>query len=574
MRVGFNAVSRDTLTSMKFILKMFDRVLRERHEVVPFPDDYYETSPLQRRKMAEDLVRACDVILAPADPSLLHARETLNAPVAMCVMVLGHLPRGYFNVQGMVHQLRASDVLVANSRPDAAIARLLFENATVRVVPFAYDETRFYPPSDEEGASMRSRLAIPSRAPVVLYAGRCTVEKNVHTVLKVFAAVRAAVPDAHLVLAGPVEDSPFMQFGVYPLQLSDGVYRMIRRLGLSGRVHMPGPLRADDLRAAYGAADVVMNLTLNTDENFGLGQVEAMACGKPIVATRWGGLQDSIVHGETGYHVSTMLTGNGVRANWWEAANRVVQLLRDPERRAAFGARATEVAAARYSPPRMGQVLTEVLEDALFARRRVRELLRVTDFTRQLWATRWHNPHQPRPGRRGPEIYGFYRRLMTPYSGLTENTVPAGQPLAADQVVILANPVAWNPDGTLAVNDALFPCDVQVPSPLEDAVRAVLEALGREPVTTVGALADGAERPGDAREALAWMEEAGLVLRGDPRLDAIDPALAHEAGTTPVVSIHRVDFPADVVYVAPRPVEAEETADAADADAAAAAGAA
>ena len=36
-------------------------------------------------------------------------------------------------------------------------------------------------------------------------------------------------------------------------------------------------------------------------ESFGLGAVEAMACGRPVVATRVGGLADAVVHGRTGF---------------------------------------------------------------------------------------------------------------------------------------------------------------------------------------------------------------------------------------------------------------------------------
>lgn len=548
MRVGLYS-AKSELASVGHVMSVLNEVLGERHALVHFPDDYPDASPMRRRRMAEEIVRSCDVIVTPPDVTLQAVRSSVNTPVPLCLLMLGLLPRGGPGLQQSLTTLRASDVLVVNSRADVAIARAMFRNATVRLLPFPYREQAFYPPAPEDAAAMRVRLGIPSRAPLVLYAGRLTIEKNVHTVLKVFAIVRAAVPDAHLVLAGRTDDLAFREFGVYPLDLPAVIGRITRTLDLAGRVHHTGALRTDDLRALYGAADVALNLSLHHDENFGLGQVEAMACGTPVVGTRWGGLQDTIVHGETGYHAGTTATANGVKSNWWEAANRVVQLLRDPERRAAFGRRGTEIARERFSVARHAQLLEAILEDAVYGARRVREVLQGSDFARDLWERYPHHVEQLPPGRRGQEVYALYRRLITPYTGVAEGGIGADQPVSAEQVAFLANPVACNADGTLAVNDAQFPMDVHVPARLVPAVGAALDALGREPVTTVGALMQQMGGPEEAREALGWMLESGLVLRASPALDAVEPALAREAATTPLVSIRRVEHPADIVYV-------------------------
>lgn len=549
MRVGVNAAKKrnETLVSVAHVLSVLRDVLGRRHEVVPFPEDYFNVAPAQKRRMAEEILQSCDVVISPLDLTLPTVRTWTNSPVPLCMLMLGILPRGGIGLESTVNVMRGSDILVVNSRADVAIARTMFQNATVRLLPFAYGEDTFYPPSPEEATAMRVRLGIPSRAPLVLYAGRCTVEKSVHTVVKVFNLVREAVPDAHLALAGAMEEVAFREFGVYPLHIAGMLERMSRKLNIMDRVHYAGVLGADDLRAMYGAADVALNMSLHHDENFGLGQVEAMACGTPVVGTRWGGLQDTILHGETGYHVSTVVTGSGVKSSWWEAANRVVQLLGDPERRQALGRRGVEVARQRFSVARHAELLESILEDAVYGTRRVREVLRVSPFAQELWTTYRPAVDQVPPVRQAPEVYALYRKLITPYAGLAEGGVPTDQPLSAAQVVFLANPVAWNEDGTLAVHDAQFPMDVQVPEEVAPAVRALLDALAEAPVTTAGALMEGVDGAGPA---LAWMLEEGLVLRASPALDAVDPALARATATTAMVSIQRVEHPVDVVYVA------------------------
>ncbi|MBV9110663.1 MAG: glycosyltransferase [Gemmatimonadetes bacterium] len=550
MRVALNAARlAEGFASLDHVSAIFQELLGARCELVLFPDDYYTIPPTRRVKAAEELVRGCDVVLTQPDATLMATRARLNAPIPVCMLVLGSLPRGFFGLGGVVSAMRTSDVLVANCTADLAIAARLFENANARLLPFAYREEFFYPPPPEEAAALRNRLGLPSRAPLVLYSGRCTLEKNIHAVLKVFSVVLAAVPDAHLVLAGPVSDTPFYEFGVFPLDLPLVVQRMIGRLGLQKRVHHAGPLAPHDLRAAYGAADVVLNLTLNQDENFGLSPVEAMACGTPVVGTRWGGLQDTVAHGQAGFQVSTALTAHGVKSAWWEAANRVVELLRDPGRRAEMGRRGTEIARERFSPARHGDLLMEILEDAVQGSRRMREPLRVSAFTRDLWET-CRPAAEPTPlARRGDAAYALYRQLVAPYAGTADGGVAPGEPVSGEQVVFLVNPVTWNDDGTLAVNDPQFPFDVEIPSDLDDAVRAALDGLLQSPVTTAGTLMEAAPDPGVACRALAWMLEAGLLLRARPALDAIDPAAAREAALTPLVTIHRVREPADIVYL-------------------------
>jgi glycosyltransferase involved in cell wall biosynthesis len=67
-------------------------------------------------------------------------------------------------------------------------------------------------------------------------------------------------------------------------------------------------------------------------EEFGMAPLEAMASGVPVVAWREGGLQETVVDGETGYLVSDAVT----------LRQRVRLLLHDPARRHAFGAAARQ----------------------------------------------------------------------------------------------------------------------------------------------------------------------------------------------------------------------------------------
>jgi D-inositol-3-phosphate glycosyltransferase len=59
------------------------------------------------------------------------------------------------------------------------------------------------------------------------------------------------------------------------------------------------------LPSLYAACDVVVAPTDSPSETFGLTVAEAMAAGRPVVASDWDGYKELIVHGETGFKVRT-----------------------------------------------------------------------------------------------------------------------------------------------------------------------------------------------------------------------------------------------------------------------------
>jgi len=105
--------------------------------------------------------------------------------------------------------------------------------------------------------------------------------------------------------------------------------------------------------ACLAAADVVALPSLQ--EGLGVAALEAMAAGRPVVASRVGGLTEAVVHEETGLLVPP--------GDPTALATALVRLARDPGLRARLGAAGRARVLARYTAARMAEGTLACYED-------------------------------------------------------------------------------------------------------------------------------------------------------------------------------------------------------------------
>ncbi len=131
--------------------------------------------------------------------------------------------------------------------------------------------------------SFRERFGVP----LVLFVGRLVYYKGLTYLIEALKEVA----DAHLLIvgAGP---------------LHHDLENQIHLLGLQDRVKIIPPVSVDHLHALYEAADVFVLPSTEPSEAFGIVQVEAMVCGKPVITTNIGtGVTYVNQHGITGLTV-------------------------------------------------------------------------------------------------------------------------------------------------------------------------------------------------------------------------------------------------------------------------------
>lgn len=182
------------------------------------------------------------------------------------------------------------------------------------VIPPAVDPARFAP-----GAP-------PSRARRFLHVGRVEPRKGPAVAVRALAEGRAAgLEDATLTLAGPSEAGHAQE-----------VLALAARLGVAEAVRYLGEVDPEAVPELYRSHDAVIH-SATWEEPFGLVIVEAMACGRPVIASPTGGALDLVADG-----VNALAFAKGDAA---ACARRMRELADDPaliERLVAEGRRTAE----------------------------------------------------------------------------------------------------------------------------------------------------------------------------------------------------------------------------------------
>lgn len=184
--------------------------------------------------------------------------------------------------------LRAYDRIIATSQTYADKSRILRAlGDKVTVVPNGVDCERFSPKVD--ATDLRHRLRTSGKI-VLLFVGALTKWHRYKGLDVLLRSLRIAVedaPDLALVVVGDGD-------------LRDDYSRIAQRLDLERNVIFAGDVPDDVLPQYYALADVLMLPSMDMSEGFGLTILEANATGKPVIASRVGGIPSVIQDGYNG----------------------------------------------------------------------------------------------------------------------------------------------------------------------------------------------------------------------------------------------------------------------------------
>ncbi len=183
-------------------------------------------------------------------------------------------------------------IAVSTSTRDDVLRLFNVDAAKIHVIPNGIDTEEYRPVNRPE---VLARLGVDAHMPYVLFLGRMTRQKGLYYLLK---AADRIDPGIQIVLCAGESDTPSLQ-----TELEHMVDDLKARR--PGVVWIPEMVSRQTAIALYSHARVFVCPSIY--EPFGIINLEAMACGTPVVATAVGGITEVVVDGVTGILVDARL---------------------------------------------------------------------------------------------------------------------------------------------------------------------------------------------------------------------------------------------------------------------------
>ncbi len=259
-------------------------------------------------------------------------KQSAGLPFAVTFHALGKVRRqhqgandGFPDARFAIEEraVREADIVIAEAPQDEAdlVALYAADPARIRLVPCGFDPDEFAP---QDKVAARRKLGLPADEHIVLQLGRMVPRKGIENVVRGVAKLRHKHGvAARLVIVGGESEAP-------DPALTPEIGRLqaiAREVDIAESVTFVGRRGRRALADYYAAADVFVSTPWY--EPFGITPLEAMACATPVVGSNVGGLQYTVVDGETGYLVPPKDAD--------ALAERLAHLFREPALLERFG---------------------------------------------------------------------------------------------------------------------------------------------------------------------------------------------------------------------------------------------
>lgn len=271
------------------------------------------TRPLPDYRAASHLAQ-----LLRQNTDIVHAHGLRGAVVGGFAARMAHLPY-LFTVHNLLPKMNLVQSVIFRSLAkkaariiavSEAVALTLEQNGVQReqiaVIPNGVDLSQ-EPTASER---IRAELGIPTTARVVLGLGRLSPEKGFDVLIKAFSSLQPRLHEVYLIIAGDGQEATALKQ---------------QAATLGDRVRFPG--YTAQTAPLFAVADLVV--VPSRQEGQGIVPLEAMAAGRTVIASRVGGLVETVQEGRTG------LLFPVEDAQALSAAMET--LLNDPDRCAAMG---------------------------------------------------------------------------------------------------------------------------------------------------------------------------------------------------------------------------------------------
>jgi glycosyltransferase involved in cell wall biosynthesis len=315
--------------------------------IVTIPHLHREISPLED---ARAIVRLAQLIREER-PHILHTHTAKAGAVGRIAALLaggarppiivhtfhGHVLRGYFNplttlgfrtLERWLAHVTTRLIAVSPEVRDDLVRLGVARREKFTVIRLGIELGERVGGDDELRRETRRQLGVGPDAFMVGWVGRMTAVKRTEDVVRAFRELLDREVDAYLCLVGDGPDRPRLE-------------RLAHELGIVRRCLFVG--YQDDVAPYYEAIDALLLPSVN--EGTPVSVIEALAAGRPAVATSVGGVPDIVRDGVDGYLVQV---GDAAKLG-----QRLAELAADPARRDEMGRDGRERVVERYAVARL-----------------------------------------------------------------------------------------------------------------------------------------------------------------------------------------------------------------------------
>ncbi|HCU80390.1 MAG TPA: hypothetical protein DGN60_04405 [Chloroflexi bacterium] len=355
----YSSVPNRSIACAKYIMGNLSRFRNT------FPTNFNSMS-IRERIALISLASRYLIFLDKVQPDIVHvhggglgllashmASKALGVPlIATLHSLRGHMPDKLFTEQVIPSLIYPEGIICVSNYLENEAITYGVQKDKILVIPNGVD-TDYFKPEDKNYA--RISLKVPPEQLNVLFVGNLIRRKGIDWLIKSFSKVCEAIPQATLyIVGGKVSDTDIRWY--------KDILDMANRLLPNGRVKFLGEMNSrhdPTLNLWYNVSDVLV--LPSRAEGMGMVLLEAMACGKPVIGSRAGGITNVIRDSDNGILVDIDEIN--------QLAEAIIRLLNDTKFSTRLGNRGKMDVTAMYAWNNVATQTIKVYENVLSSNR-------------------------------------------------------------------------------------------------------------------------------------------------------------------------------------------------------------
>jgi len=234
--------------------------------------------------------------------------------------------------------LQHSDIIISTTKTYAVNSKQLSKYLQkIKVIPNGVDDKVFNPKLD--GSRVREKYGLKEDCKIVLFVGRLDYYKGCEYLVQAFSIVVKRIKNVHLKLvgSGPLEGR---------------LRKIANESNIADDISFAGYVKDEDLPYYYAACDVFVLPSISPYEGFGIVQLEAMACEKPVITTTLPGVREVDLKGVATVHVPPK--------NKQKLAEAIIKVLKDDDLATRLAENGRKLVIKKYSWSKVAKAIEQV----------------------------------------------------------------------------------------------------------------------------------------------------------------------------------------------------------------------